>query len=179
VDVRVIAATHQDLTAAVNQGKFRADLFFRLNVFPIRVPPLRERREDIPDLASHFVRQFARRMNRPAAAISAATMQVLLDYAWPGNVRELENIVERSMIITTGDTLQIDPHWFEATPRDGVQAHQGLAEVRAGALPRQDLRPRRRGCRAGPQTDHALRQDAETPDPAITGLTLALPRFCL
>src|SRR6516162_7933347 len=92
VDVRVIAATHQDLAAAVAQGRFRADLFFRLNVFPIHVPPLRERREDIPDLVHHFLHQFGRRLNKPIERVSPAALQLLLDYPWPGNVRELENI---------------------------------------------------------------------------------------
>ena len=135
VDVRVIAATHQDLTEAVNRGRFRTDLFFRLNVFPIRVPPLRERREDIPDLAAHFVQQFARRMNRPAAALDSATVQALLDYDWPGNVRELENIIERGMIVTTGGTLHIDPHWFQARQRDGPAPKDcALAELERRAI---------------------------------------------
>jgi len=135
VDVRVIAATHRDLTDAVSKGAFRTDLFFRLNVFPIRVPPLRERRADIPDLAAHFVQHFARRMNKPAVAIGSATMQVLLDYDWPGNVRELENIIERSTIVTTGDSLQIDPQWFRAAPSDGRSREKfGLAELERRAI---------------------------------------------
>jgi formate hydrogenlyase transcriptional activator len=135
VDVRVIAATHQDLTEAVNRGRFRTDLFFRLNVFPIRVPPLRERREDIPDLAAHFVQQFARRMNRPAAALDSATIQALLDYDWPGNVRELENIIERGMIVTTGGTLHIDPHWFQARQPAGPGPKDcALAELERRAI---------------------------------------------
>lgn len=135
-DVRVIAATHQDLAAAVQRGRFRADLFFRLNVFPIRVPPLRERREDIADLARHFVQQFARWMSKPAVSIGATALQLLLDYAWPGNVRELENIVERSMIVTAGETLQIDPQWLRATPVDGPsrESSQGLADLERRAI---------------------------------------------
>src|SRR5207253_3921352 len=94
VDVRVIAATHQDLSAAVARGRFRADLYFRLNVFPIPVPALRDRREDIPDLVRHFVGHFGRRLNRTNVAVSPTTMDLLTRYSWPGNVRELENIIE-------------------------------------------------------------------------------------
>jgi formate hydrogenlyase transcriptional activator len=130
VDVRVIAATHQDLAAALNAGSFRADLFYRLNVFPIRVPPLRERREDIVDLVNHFLHAFGRRMSKQVA-ISPATLQALQAYHWPGNVRELENVIERAMIVTTGETLQFDPLWLAPAPAvDGIpEARAGLAEV--------------------------------------------------
>jgi formate hydrogenlyase transcriptional activator len=136
VDTRVIAATHQDLTAAMEQGRFRADLFFRLNVFPIHVPPLRERREDIPDLVRHFLYHFGRRMNKPVAHVSPVTLQLLMDYHWPGNVRELENIVERAMIITVGDTLQVDPHWVKPARGDRVvsETRPGLAELERRAI---------------------------------------------
>ena len=113
VDVRVIAATHQDLAAAMNQGRFRADLYFRLNVFPIHVPPLRERREDIPDLVHHFLHQFGRRLNKPVERVSPAALKSLQEYHWPGNVRELENLSERAMIVSSGDTLHLDPHWLQ------------------------------------------------------------------
>jgi formate hydrogenlyase transcriptional activator len=136
VDVRVIAATHQDLTAALGAGRFRADLFFRLNVFPITVPPLRERREDIPDLVRHFLRHFGRRLNKPAVRVSAATLQQLQDYPWPGNVRELENLMERALIVTTGDALEVDPNWLKATPVAGTVAgpRAGLVELERGAI---------------------------------------------
>lgn len=131
VNVRIIAATHQDLTAAMNQRRFRADLFFRLNVFPIRVPPLRERREDIPDLVRHFLHHFGRRMNRPVSGVNPASLKLLTEYHWPGNVRELENIVERAMIVTTGATLEVDPHWLRPVAVGGTvaAAPPGLAEV--------------------------------------------------
>jgi formate hydrogenlyase transcriptional activator len=136
VDVRVIAATHQNLTDRISQSRFRADLFFRLNVFPLHMPPLRERREDIPDLVKHFLRSFGRRMNRPVSHVSPASLQLLVDYSWPGNVRELENIMERAMITNTGDTLVIDPQWLKNLPEqpsDGpVQA--GLAELERRAI---------------------------------------------
>jgi formate hydrogenlyase transcriptional activator len=112
VDVRVIAATHQDLSGAVKEGRFRPDLFYRLNVFPIQVPPLRERREDIPDLVRHFLLQYGRRMGKPITHVSDGTLQLLMAYPWPGNVRELENLIERAMIISTSNSLNVDPTWL-------------------------------------------------------------------
>ena len=112
VDVRVLAATNRDLQAGVAEGWFRADLFYRLHVFPLRLPPLRERREDIPDLVRHFIAQLGRRMNRPVKPVSARTLDLLTAYHWPGNVRELENLIERALIVATGDTLEIDPTWL-------------------------------------------------------------------
>ncbi len=108
VDVRLIAATNRNLENAVEDGRFRADLYHRLNVFPIRLPPLRERREDIPLLVWAFVEQFARRMGKQIKRIPARTIRQLQQYAWPGNIRELRNIVERGMILATGDVLQIE-----------------------------------------------------------------------
>jgi formate hydrogenlyase transcriptional activator len=136
VDVRVIAATHRDLGAALNQGRFRADLFFRLNVFPIHVPPLRERREDIPDLVRHFVQAFARRLGKPVTGVSPATLTLLTAYHWPGNVRELENIIERALIVTTGDTLQVDPGWLQPVPEAPAvrETPSGLAELERRAI---------------------------------------------
>jgi formate hydrogenlyase transcriptional activator len=136
VDVRVIAATHLDLAAARNQGRFREDLFFRLNVFPIHVPPLRERREDIPDLVRHFLHHFGKRMGKAVTQAGAATLELLTDYRWPGNVRELENIVERAMIVTTGDRLQVEPHWLKPAQVEKVipEASPGLAEVERHAI---------------------------------------------
>jgi formate hydrogenlyase transcriptional activator len=136
VDVRVIAATHQDLAAAMNQGRFRADLFFRLNVFPIHVPPLRERREDIPDLVRHFLRHFGKRMGMEVTRAGTATLDLLRNYHWPGNVRELENIVERAMIVTAGDTLQLDPDWLKPARVEGAtwETGPGLAELERRAI---------------------------------------------
>jgi formate hydrogenlyase transcriptional activator len=136
VDVRVIAATHRDLTAAMNEGRFRADLFFRLNVFPIRVPPLRERREDIPDLVRHFLHHFGRRMGKSVAHVRPDALKRLMEYHWPGNVRELENIVERAMIVTTGETLEVDPLWLksERAVGGGAAPQPELAEVERRAI---------------------------------------------
>ena len=106
-DARLIAATNRDLTAMVEEQKFRSDLFYRLNVFPVRIPPLRERPEDIPLLVRHFTQQFARRMNKKIESIASETMSVLCDYHWPGNIRELQNVIERAVILTSGPVLRV------------------------------------------------------------------------
>jgi PAS domain S-box-containing protein len=106
VDVRIIAATNRDLEEDVRQGTFRADLFYRLNVFPIEIPPLRHRQNDIPLLAAHFLRKFSQRMGKRIHGISRAVHDQFLNYDWPGNVRELANLMERAVILCQGDTLQ-------------------------------------------------------------------------
>ncbi len=105
MDVRVIAATHVNLQQAVADGKFREDLFYRLNVIEIRLPPLRERREDIPLLASHFLERLAHELGKEVREISEGALKLLMDYNWPGNVRELENAIERAMVTCRADTL--------------------------------------------------------------------------
>jgi formate hydrogenlyase transcriptional activator len=106
-DVRLIAATNRDLAVMVQEQKFRSDLFFRLNVFPVELPPLRERPEDIPLLVRHFAEEFSRRMNRPVETISSETMNALCHYRWPGNIRELQNVIERSVILSSGLSLNV------------------------------------------------------------------------
>jgi formate hydrogenlyase transcriptional activator len=106
VDVRVIAATHRDLKQMVEEGTFRSDLYYRLHVFPLTVPPLRDRREDIPLIVRHFVDKYARRMNRNIETIPAKTMEVFTNYSWPGNVRELQNFIERAVILSPGTSLR-------------------------------------------------------------------------
>jgi Nif-specific regulatory protein len=108
VDVRVIAATNQNLEDKIKQKLFREDLFYRLNVFPIRIPPLRERKDDIPVLAQHFLTMYAREMNRPAKSISNEVMDRLLNYSWPGNVRELQNVIERAVVLVHGEIVDTD-----------------------------------------------------------------------
>ena len=107
VSVRIIAATHRDLSAMISEEKFREDLFYRFNVFPIEIPPLRERREDIPLLVNYFVSKFSRRMGRQISSISKATMEALTNNAWPGNVRELANFIERAVILSPGQELKV------------------------------------------------------------------------
>jgi DNA-binding NtrC family response regulator len=130
VDVRVITATNRDLKTAVANGTFRADLFYRLNVFPVEVPPLRERKDDIPLLVRHFTQQFARRMNKVIATISSATMDVLRRYHWPGNIRELQNVIERSVILCETEILSIDESWlpqpFLTEPRNQIELSRRL-----------------------------------------------------
>ncbi len=106
VDVRLVAATHRNLAEMVKRNEFRSDLYYRLNVFPVSLPPLRARREDIPALVQHFVEIYARRMNKQIDHISPETMAALASYQWPGNIRELQNFIERSLILTSGNVLE-------------------------------------------------------------------------
>jgi len=107
-NARLIAATNRDLETMVGEQKFRSDLFFRLNVFPVHVPPLRQREGDIPSLVRHLAQQFSRRMNKVIETIPSATMDALCRYHWPGNVRELQNVIERAVIISPGPLLDLD-----------------------------------------------------------------------
>ena len=107
VNVRLIAATHRDLRAMIREEKFREDLFYRFNVFPIEIPPLRERREDIPLLVNYFISKLSQRMRKQIASVSRQTMEVLTNHSWRGNVRELANFIERAVILTRGDELQV------------------------------------------------------------------------
>jgi DNA-binding NtrC family response regulator len=108
VDVRVLAATHQDLEALIRSGNFREDLFYRLNVICIRIPPLRERREEIPDLVDHFIRRYSEEEEKPVAGVSREVMSLLMKYDYPGNVRELENVVQRAVVMARDEVLSID-----------------------------------------------------------------------
>jgi formate hydrogenlyase transcriptional activator len=107
VNLRLVAATNRQLSQSVASGEFRSDLFYRLNVFPLRMPALRERRHDIPALVRHFVHKYASQMGRHIESVPTQTMQALIDHRWPGNVRELENLVERSVILSPGGTLRV------------------------------------------------------------------------
>jgi formate hydrogenlyase transcriptional activator len=121
VDVRLVAATNRDLAQMVGDGRFRSDLYYRLNVFPVVLPPLRERREDIPMLARHFTQRFALRMGRRIETIPAAVMDALVRYPWPGNIREMQNVIERAVILSPGPALHIPPGDLKpgAAPADG------------------------------------------------------------
>jgi PAS domain S-box-containing protein len=113
-DVRIVAATNRDLAAAIASGTFRADLFYRLNVFPIHVPPLRDRREDIPMLVEYFVKRYAETARKQISKIDKHTLKLCRSYDWPGNIRELQNIIERSVILCTGDIFSIDEAWLSS-----------------------------------------------------------------
>ena len=117
IDVRVVAATNVDLRAALEQGTFREDLYYRLNVLPIDIPPLRERKEDIPFLAEHFVKKLTKDLGGRIESISEAAIQKLLQYHWPGNVRELENVIERSMVLSPGPVLEPEDIKMDTAPR--------------------------------------------------------------
>jgi transcriptional regulator with GAF, ATPase, and Fis domain len=112
VDVRVIAATNRDLNAAVVDGTFRQDLLYRLNVFPIEVPPLRERKDDILMLIDYFVQRYANRAGKNILSIDQKTLDLLQSYDWPGNIRELQNVIERSVILSSGDVFSVDELWL-------------------------------------------------------------------
>jgi formate hydrogenlyase transcriptional activator len=120
INFRLLAATNRDFSQGAQEGQFRSDLYYRLNVFPVRVPPLRDRREDIPLLAEHFVRKCAARMNKSITSIPAKTMQSLQQWDWPGNIRELENFLERSVILTHGSVLQSPLRELEAVSERGT-----------------------------------------------------------
>jgi formate hydrogenlyase transcriptional activator len=122
VDVRLIAATHRDLQAMIRENQFREDLFYRLNVFPIEIPPLRERREDIPLLVHYFVARHAREMQKSIRRIPRDAMEALTNASWPGNVRELENFIERAVILTHGENLEVPVHDLEKPAVAGVEA---------------------------------------------------------
>jgi formate hydrogenlyase transcriptional activator len=121
VDVRVLAATNRDLRSAVDAGKFREDLFYRLNVFPIRLPPLRERPEDIPLLVEYLVTRYAHKAGKKFRDITSKTLQLFQAYRWPGNIRELQNVIERAVVLCDGDTFSVDDRWLrqESSPASG------------------------------------------------------------
>ncbi len=126
VNVRVIAATHRNLEEMIVEKQFRQDLYYRLNIFPISSPPLRERPEDIPLLVRHFARQFAKKMNKTIDAISSETMQALTRYPWPGNIRELQNVMERSVVIYEKGNLSVKRSWLSREPFPTGPATQAL-----------------------------------------------------
>jgi formate hydrogenlyase transcriptional activator len=128
VDVRIIAATNRDLQHEVSAGRFRADLYYRLNVLPVHVPPLRERREDIPPLTLLFVQRYAKRIGRTIAGVSRDSMEQLAGYQWPGNVRELENVIERALVLSAGEVLEIGT---DLLPRTIPSETDGTAAARA------------------------------------------------
>ncbi|HWP90604.1 MAG TPA: sigma 54-interacting transcriptional regulator [Thermodesulfobacteriota bacterium] len=128
-DVRVIAATNRDLSDAVKSGAFRSDLFYRLNVFPLEVPPLRERKADIPLLVNFFVTKFAKRLGKQVEGISKETMNKLVNYPWPGNIRELQNIIERAAVVSAGPTIQIDESVLGLNPVPETGVKETLEEV--------------------------------------------------
>jgi len=141
INVRVIAATNRNLTKEVEAGRFRQDLFYRLSVFPLEIPPLRDRLDDIAPLATHFVKQIARRMNRPTPRVTQATLTQLTNHDWPGNVRELQNAVERAVILSQRGPLQFELP--EAKPHAFSRAHKAVTPSGV-VLTRDELKRRER-----------------------------------
>jgi DNA-binding NtrC family response regulator len=131
VDVRVLAATNQDLRAALEQGTFREDLFYRLNVVPISIPPLREHKEDIPYLVDHFLARFGRDSAKPVTGITPAAMRMLVEFHWPGNIRELENIIERALALSTGTMLDVADIRLDVVPGGPSPAASGTPGAEA------------------------------------------------
>jgi formate hydrogenlyase transcriptional activator len=132
VDARLVAATNRDLEAMVGEGTFRQDLFYRLNVFPILVPPLRERPEDIPALVQHFTQKFGRRLGRPITTIPTSAMRALQRWGWPGNIRELENVIERAVILSQGSVLHVALEAVKSTRRERASAAPPVPTFRDG-----------------------------------------------
>jgi DNA-binding NtrC family response regulator len=131
-DVRVIAATNRDLQSSIDAGAFRSDLYYRLNVFPVAIPPLRERREDIPLLVEYFIHRYASRTGKKIRGINRATLERLRSYSWPGNIRELQNVIERSMIVSDSANLTIDPSWLpDASAEPATEPATALLKIRA------------------------------------------------
>jgi transcriptional regulator with PAS, ATPase and Fis domain len=135
-DVRVIAATNRDLESAIAEGSFRKDLFYRLNVFPIEMPPLRERTEDIPTLIEYFVQRYSRKTGKKFANIDKRTLDLMQSYAWPGNIRELQNVLERSVILSDSDLFSVDPSWLSA---DSSSPHEDGPNTRMSPVEEKEV----------------------------------------
>ena len=192
-DARVVAATNRDLEEAVREGRFRSDLFFRLNVFPIRVPPLRERAEDIPLLAEYCASQFARKVGKAVRGIGESAMAALSAYHWPGNIRELQNVVERAVILARGSVLDLSDFELPDLGSESFCARRrsrrrAPADRRgAGGQPRPGVRPRRRrggarraaqhaGIAHPPPRDRQARVPPSRARPVAAGAPLTHPR---
>jgi len=137
VDVRVVAATNRDLKAAVSNGAFREDLFYRLNVFPLEMPPLRARRTDIPLLVEYFIDRFARKAGKNIRRVDKKTLQLLQSYPWPGNIRELQNVIERSIIVCETEIFTVDESWLSQRPLDTSSGNEPFLSEKVAATERQ------------------------------------------
>ncbi len=127
-NVRVVTATNRDLQSAISSGTFRSDLFYRLNVFPLEVPPLRQRKEDIPILVEYFIDRYASKSGKKFRAINKSTLDLLQSYAWPGNIRELQNVIERSVIVCDSENFSVDESWLSSRPAPSDSENAPLAE---------------------------------------------------
>jgi PAS domain S-box-containing protein len=179
-DVRVIAATHRNLQTAIVAGDFRSDLFYRINVFPIEIPPLRERREDIPMLVKYFIDRYARKAGKRIRSVSNKTLELLQSYPWPGNIRELQNIIERSVIVCDTEIFSVDQSWLSREPLPTQLLNQGLSEkltIEEKAMIESAL-AQTRGQVAGPYGAAArLGMPASTLESKIKSLKISKRRF--
>jgi PAS domain S-box-containing protein len=146
-DVRVIAATNRDLHAAINAGSFRSDLFYRLNVFPMEMPPLRERKEDIPVLVEYFIDRYARKAGKNIASVDKRSLQLLQQYPWPGNIRELQNVIERSVIVCETANFSVDESWLSQQPRDERAEGKVRLSEKVAAQEKEIIEAALRACR--------------------------------
>ena len=180
VDVRVVTATNRDLTAAVANGSFRQDLFYRLNVFPIEVPPLRDRTDDILMLVEYFVRRYATHAGKQFRSIDKKTLGLLQAYDWPGNIRELQNVIERSVILNSGDVFTVDESWLSKQPAPGGGSPR-RRRLRRLASEREIIEAALAGCRgrvAGPSGAAArLGVPPSTLDHRIKALGISRTKF--
>jgi transcriptional regulator with GAF, ATPase, and Fis domain len=128
-NVRVIAATNRDLQQLIEEGAFRGDLYYRLNVFPVEVPPLRQRREDIPLLVEYFIDRYSSKAGKKIRGIERSTLDRLKSYAWPGNIRELQNVIERSIVLCEGETFTVDESWLSVNCGDPDRAPRMLLRI--------------------------------------------------
>ncbi len=147
VDVRVIAATNRDLKAAVANGAFREDLYYRLNVFPLEMPALRARRADIPLLVEYFIDRYARKAGKNIRSVDKKTLQLLLSYPWPGNIRELQNVIERSVIVCETETFTVDESWLSQRPLDASSGNEFFLPEKVAATEREIIEEALRECR--------------------------------
>jgi transcriptional regulator with PAS, ATPase and Fis domain len=145
-DVRVVAATNRDLEAAIAAGTFRSDLYYRLNVFPIEAPTLRERKEDIPLLVGYFLERFTRKAGKSFQTVNQQSLDLLQSYPWPGNIRELQNVIERSVIVSDGDVFSVDESWLSRQPRPAEPASPPELSQRIAAQEKEIIEAALREC---------------------------------
>jgi transcriptional regulator with GAF, ATPase, and Fis domain len=146
LDVRVIAATNRDLQAAIGAGSFRSDLFYRLNVFPIEIPALRERKEDIRLLVEYFIDRYARKAGKRITTVDKETLRLLESYPWPGNIRELQNVIERSVIVCETENFSVDESWLSQQPSSEKTESQLYLSEKVAAQEREMIETALREC---------------------------------
>jgi transcriptional regulator with PAS, ATPase and Fis domain len=180
-DVRVVAATNRDLEAEIAAGRFRSDLFYRLNVFPIEMPPLRERNEDIPLLVQYFLDRYARKAGKSFESMSNRSLQILQSYPWPGNIRELQNVIERSVIVSESTTFSVDESWLSKQPQRAESSGVRVLSAKVAAQEKEMIEAALRESRgrvSGPTgAAHKLGMPGTTLESKIKSLKINKNRF--